>query len=425
MGFYKRNYQRDGLTIALEYIRPKKLISIIAVVAIFGSCLNLLSNNQVVREFRSPVYSMQSNLEALDFSNVRSLVRILEDQPEGENCAWVEPKMVNESISTADDFYSTVLVAYPGSAKRAAFLQLEGLTELLTTDDHDLDGDGKSSTKYAFVKTQYPHHEGIWSWGAWGNQSVYVLQNPRMALQTYMFLLHEINYADGWVESRLHRNDTFKVRPSVNEWVDFKRDRFTREVNSWSWHLEYWMENGLLRDVFTHNLTNPAVMDGIMNPSIYTEAELATFQDALSDVNATFDRHCVEGDMPYCLPVAIISYENLMQQSTGPAEIGKLAKVIENQPSMNVADESVWKCVWNKVVLEKDTGVRIDSDREGPDIETYRFTVGEVETIIEELERLKEKYSHSPLSMTAPLYQELVSYLTEYIADQYTYLQSL
>mmetsp|Transcript_167 Transcript_167/g.177 ORF Transcript_167/g.177 Transcript_167/m.177 type:complete len:421 (-) Transcript_167:135-1397(-) len=420
MGYYKGKYQHDGLTTTLKHKGRMTLFRFGGLVVLFGGCLNLIQTARRLRKPRPPVYSSLRNLKSVDYSTMRKLVTVIENEPEGENCRWVEPEMVNQT----EDLFSTILVAYPGSGKRAAFLQLEGLTQLLTQDDWSLN-DRPKDAKYAFIKTQYPHHEGVWAWGGKGNQTIYVLQNPRTALQTYMFLLHEINYADGWMSSRLHRFDTFKVRPSVDEWIDFKRDRFTREVNSWSWHLEYWMENGLLRDVFTHNLTNPEIMDGIMNPSIYTEAELSTFQDALSDVNATFDRHCVEGDMPYCLPVAIVSYEKLMQESTGPAEVGKLARVIQNQPSMNVVDESVWKCVWKKVIIEKDTGVRIDSDREGPDMETYRFTVGEVETIIDELERLKEKYSTSQLSMTAPLYEELVSYLTEYIADQYSYLHSL
>jgi len=431
MGLYKRNLQRDELTRALEYIRPKRSLHLIAIVALLWSCLNLLHSNLELNELHTPVYSSHRNLEAVDYSNVRSLVRILEGKPPGKNCEWVEPKMLNQSYSTDDELFSTILVSYPGSAKRAAFLQLEGLTELLTTDDHALkSGDGVSppDPKYAFIKTQYPHHEGVWSWGARGNQTVYVLQNPRMALQTYMFLLHEINYSDSWVQSHLMVPHTFTTRPSVDEWEYFKRDRFNREVNSWSWHLEYWMDNGLLRDVFTHDLTSPKIMDGIMNPSIYTQAELETIQNGLSDVNATFDRHCVEGDMPYCVPVAIVSYEKLMDPSTGPAEVGKLAAVIQNQASMNVVHESAWECVWRKVVVEKDTGVRIDSDRNGPEspaMDTYSFTVNEVETIIGELERLKEKYSTSQLSFTASVNEVLVDYLEEYISEQYTYLSSM
>jgi len=435
MRYYKRKIQRYDLTRDLTNIRPKMSLHLIAVVALFGSCLILIQSNLGVNELRTPVpSSSRRNLEAVDFSNVRSLVKILEDKPPGENCEWVEPKMLNQSDSN-DDFFSTIIVSYPGSAKRAAFLQLEGLTELLTTDDYDLKiGKRDPDPRYAFIKTQYPHHEGIWSWGARGNQTVYVLQNPRMALQTYMFLLHEIQYSNGWLTSHLNIPNTFTTRPSVDEWETFKRDRFIREVNSWSWHLEYWMDNGLLRDIFTHDLTSPEYMDGIMNPSIYTQAELESFQRGLSVVNATFDKHCVEdaegveGDMPYCMPVAIVSYEKLMQESTGPTEVGKLAAVIQNQASMNVAGESLWECVWRKVVIEKDTGVRVDSDRDGPEsptMDSYSFTTEEVETIIGELERLKEKYSTSQLTMAASVNEVLVDYLTEYIAEQYTYLLSL
>jgi len=424
MGSYTRNHQRDDLTTALKYKRPKAIIRFIVVVALFGSCLNLLQNNPEVRESRSPVYSSGRNLKEVDFSSLRSLVKIIDGKAPGDNCEWVEPKMLNES--TNSDLFSTILVAYPGSAKRAAFLQLEGLTELMATDDYNLNED-QTDVKYAFVKTQYPHHEGIWSWGARGNQTVYVLQNPRTALQTYMFLLHEIHYSNGWWTSYANIPRTFTLRPVLSEWEDFKEARFAREVQSWGWHLEYWMENGLFRDVFTHQLTTPEGIEGIMNPSIYSAPELASYQEGLSNVNATWDKHCVEGDMPYCVPVAIVSYEKLMDPLTGPSELAKLAAVIQNQPGMNVVDQIAWDCVWNEVVLRNDTGVRVDANREGPEMDNYSFTVEEVKTILIELERLKEKYSSesAQLAYAGPVYGILVTYLDEYITDQKNYLATI
>jgi len=391
----------------------------IVVVAVFGSCLNLLQSNLRLLLPSTPIYSSLRNLKSLDFSSMRKLVNPLS----GGGCEWVEPKMVDQSPTF--DLFSTILVAYPGSAKRAAFLQLEGLTELLTTDDYSLsDGDISNNTKYAFIKTQYPHHEGIWSWGARGNQTIYVLQNPRTALQTYMFLLHEINYSNSWWTSFTNIPRTFTIRPSVTEWKKFKDARFFREVHSWSWHLEYWMENGLFRDIFSHNRTTSENMFKLMNPSIFTEAELDAYQDGLgvSDTTAAWDPHCIEGDMYDCRPVAIVSYEKLIDPLTGPTEVGKLAAVIQNQPGMNVVQQSQWGCVWEKIVIEKASGLRDDDSREGLGMDAFTFTEEEVMIIIGELKRLVTKYTNPTWTSAAHQSGILVTYLEEYIAEQFDYL---
>jgi len=423
MGYYKGKYQHDGLTTTLKRKGRMTLFRFGGLVVLFGGCLNLIQTARRLRKPRPPVYSSLRNLKSVDYSTMRKLVTVIENEPEGENCRWVEPEMVNQT----EDLFSTILVAYPGSGKRAAFLQLEGLTQLLTQDDWSLN-DRPKDAKYAFIKTQYPHHEGVWAWGAKGNQTIYVLQNPRTALQTYMFLLHEINYSTSWWDSYTRVDKTFTLRPNVDEWQDFKNARFFREIHGWSWHLEFWMENGLFRDIFTHEITTTQKMDALMNPSIYTEAELIAFETD-EDIDATWDHHCDGGkDMVDCRPVAMVSYEKIIDPSTGPLEIAKMAAVIQGKKGIDVVQKDAWKCVWNKVVALKETGVRLEGDREGPDrpeMEEYVFTEEEVLIIIGELNRLRTKYSAPTWQAAALMSSILVEYLDEYIADQYAYLAEL
>jgi len=426
MGYYKGKYQRDDLTTTLKHKGRTTLFRLAGFVVLIGGCLNVIQTARRLRKPRPPVYSSLRNLKSVDYSTMRKLVTVVEGEPEGENCKWVEPEMVNQT----EDLFSTVLVAYPGSGKRAAFLQLEGLTQLLTTDDYSLN-DYERDAKFAFVKTQYPHHEGIWAWGDKGNQTIYVLQNPRTALQTYMFLLHEINYSTNWLDSYTSLDRTFTLRPDVSEWENFKDARFFREIHSWSWHLEFWMENGLYRDLFTHDLTSSKKMDALMNPSIYTEAELIEFENDgnIDDIDATWDAHCNKGrDITDCRPVAMVSYEKLIDPSTGPVEIGKMAAVIQGKPGIDVVQEDAWQCVWNKVVALKETGVRLEGDREGadrPGMEEYIYSEEEVMIIIGELNRLRTKYSSPTWQAAALMSGILVEYLDEYIAEQYVYLAGL
>jgi len=403
------NFLKDSRN---KFRRPKTVLRCVIFVALASILLNLHGSDtwkQVNLHYSKPLRKL------------RTLVSIL---PDGK-CEWVEPTM----FVGDENLFSTVLVAYPGSAKRAAFVHLEGLTELLATDDYNLNDDA-NNTKYAFVKTQYPHHEGRWSWGNSAGQTIYIIQNPRMALQTYMFLLHEISYSSNWWTSYSNIKNTFTRRPPVSEWEYFKRFRFYREMNSWSWHLEFWMEGGLLRDVFSHNITTPEHMEGLMSPSIYSEAELTMYKGEQTDVTPHWDKHCASydgntPDMSDCRPVTIASYENIIDPLKGPEEIARLAAVIKDKPGVDVTPESSWGCVWEKVVTPNVTGVRTDQDRAGPSIDQYTFTKGEMVYLIDELKRLRSKYNDEMWFSAVPLAGVLVMYLDEYIADNEAYLRAL
>ena len=190
------------------------------------------------------------------------------------------------------------------------------------------------------------------------------------------------------------------------------------------------MEGGLFRDVYSHNITTPEHMEGLMNPSIFSEAELAMYQGEQSDIEPTWDKHCVTDssnapDMNNCRPVTIASYENIIDDDKGPDEVARLAAVIKNKPGINIAEESAWNCVWRKVVKEDATGVRTDRNRTGLPRDAYKLTKLEVRVILGELYRLKTKYSDAMWFSNVPLAGVLVTYLDEYIAENEAYLRNL
>ena len=66
-------------------------------------------------------------------------------------CEWTNPVLPVENST----LFGTAIVAYPGSGKRTAFLQMEGMTEIKAGDDYDLSG---NHVMKGFVKTSFPHH---------------------------------------------------------------------------------------------------------------------------------------------------------------------------------------------------------------------------------------------------------------------------
>ena len=58
------------------------------------------------------------------------------------------------------EFNNTIIVGYPGADKRTVLRQMEVMTTLSGRDAWDFEFLGM--TRQPFIKTNYPHHEGIW-----------------------------------------------------------------------------------------------------------------------------------------------------------------------------------------------------------------------------------------------------------------------
>jgi len=340
--------------------------------------------------------------------------------PNGD-CEWTPPHHANQDPNF--ELFSSLLTAYPGSVKRYALIHMEGLTELKVGDDFNLSGE-HINTRYAFYKTQYPHHEGVWSWSNKAKQVVYLIQNPRTAMISYQHLLHEINYANEWQTAYENVFRVYTVRPPVSSWLDWRNLRFHAEIHWWSWHLEYWMENGLLRDIYTHDLTTTRHFARLKTPQVYTEAELREFQAALTNVQPEYDEHCgIGSDMNDCLPVAIASHEKMIDETTGPEEVAKITAVVENKPGIDIIGPNARECIWRKLIVDK-IAVRDPRDREGPALDGYKFTKDQIEALISELERLVNKFS-SPDWVSIAIAQEVVMYLEEYISENQAFLAAM
>lgn len=55
-----------------------------------------------------------------------------------------------------------------------------------------------------------------------------------------------------------------------------------------------------------------------------------------------------------CIPQTIVAYENIIDTVKGPAEINKIAKVIEGKPGLVVIEEEARECVFHKTLKNKE-----------------------------------------------------------------------
>lgn len=154
-----------------------------------------------------------------------------------------------------------------------------------------------------------------------------------------------------------------------------------------------------MRDIFTHKLTTPQHFHDLLVLPFYTRSELA-YENYVTDgteVLPSYDPHCENGDISGgCEPVAVISADMLLDYTEGPGETTAIATALMNDQKTGqfVIDPEAWDCIWEELIQSK-KGPKIMADRPGyqaPDGHSYNFSHEMLEAMIEELNRLINKY---------------------------------
>jgi len=281
------------------------------------------------------------------------------------DCEWVEA-IPQESLS-----YGTLLASYPASGMRVAWQQTEGITGIRVLDDFFQ----LAYPKVGIVKTQYPHYEGIWSYGQNMNQVVLVIRNPRWALPSYLTLLTELNYAHSWEIAYDHLPEVFTRRAPMDDWIKWRDYRFNEEIRLWGLHIDFWMSGGE-----KYWIPYDYERNGQIPFPYYNE----------TDRPWPKDEHCLY-DIDDCRPKAIISFERIRDPVVGPTELSKLAAVLRGKPDMNVMVEDGINCIWHETW--NNAPAPSNDDREGLPRTAYNFTIPQLESMIDKLDEYIDKYS--------------------------------
>jgi len=270
-------------------------------------------------------------------------------------CLWQPPKYdVPENI----DFHKTIVTGYPSEDKRMVFAQMEALTGWPAKDEWDFVFNGLSN--HPFIKANYPHHEGIWSWDSVADQVVMMIRNIRGAMIEYHDIVWDINYADSFVTRAqvLADKELYEETPTVKDFLTWRDKRVLDEVHWYGWFIDYWMEGGLMRDVITHKITTPEHWNMLRDSSNYTHEErqydVVVGPDTV--VTASYDPHCINGDVSGgCEPVAVFSAQRLRNYNSGAAETGLIAQVLINDARTGkyVISERNWNCIWRELIVKR------------------------------------------------------------------------
>jgi len=323
-------------------------------------------------------------------------------------CKWQPPTYdVPDNI----EFYKTLIAGFPSGDKRMIFIQMEALTGWPAKDEWDFEYLGM--TNHPFIKANYPHHEGIWGWQDAADQVVVMVRNIRRSMVEYHDILWDIGYAKTWDEATLNLQNLYSAPPPKEDFLAWRDLRVMDEVHWYGWFIDYWMEGGLMRDIFTHKITTEEHWNMLMMPTVYTKAELDyDLVVGKQVVTPTYDPHCTNGEISSgCEPVAVISAERLRDYIEGPAETTKIAEVLMNNDKISkyLIDREAWDCIWDELIV-KGKGLKTVYDRPGTE-ESYNFSAEMLEEMIHEIDRLISKYNSSEWSSkeTANRLVELIS----------------
>eukprot|EP00565_Helicotheca_tamesis_P002451 CAMPEP_0185741410 /NCGR_PEP_ID=MMETSP1171-20130828/38944_1 /TAXON_ID=374046 /ORGANISM="Helicotheca tamensis, Strain CCMP826" /LENGTH=405 /DNA_ID=CAMNT_0028413379 /DNA_START=492 /DNA_END=1709 /DNA_ORIENTATION=- len=326
----------------------------------------------------------------------------------GGKCRWTPPSYEGIENTT---FFKTVVAGYPSGDKRLTFVQMEGLTGLPAKDEWDFEYLGMSN--HPFIKANYPHHEGIWGWDDAADQVVMVVRNIKRAMVEYHDILWDIGYAKTWEEAFELIPNLYAERPPLSDFLAWRDERVHDEIKWYGWFIDYYMEGGLMRDMFTNKITTPEHWYMLMMPTVYTVAELNYDLVVGPDtvVEPSYDPNC-DKITNGCEPVKVISAERLVEHTRGPGVSLQIANAIDGKHGMNVISPEARGCIWRELIINK-KGLKTFIDRDGYGESDYSFTQEHLEGMIAELDRLISKYSSHPWDVKETA-QDLVDLLTEH-----------
>lgn len=306
------------------------------------------------------------------------------------DCRWTESFPLPLDI----DPLGTLVASYPGGGMRVTWQQIEGLTGITVGDDYEYSG-----KRVGIIKTQWPHYEGIWSYGSTLDQVIYVIRNPRWAIPSFHNILSEIDYGQDWQEVYPYLTNVFTKRAPLENWIKWRDLKFEEEIDLWAWHIDYYMEGG---SQYWDELDFERVGQ---KPFFFRTEDMKPWPK---------DFHCTT-DID-CFPKAVVSYEKLRNHAEGPNQLRRIANALRDKRNMTVIEDEAVDCIWFETFIHTSAPNNDDRDHGGRPASDYTFTNQQLQTIADKLLYMKNKYSQDPWT-NVPTANDIVAALDDYITE--------
>ena len=85
-------------------------------------------------------------------------------------------------------------------------------------------------TAQPYIKTNYPHHEGIWGWQDHADHVILVVRNIRETIDEYHDILADIDYAKTWEEATEKIPNLYNGYIDMDNYAGWRDERVMDEV---------------------------------------------------------------------------------------------------------------------------------------------------------------------------------------------------
>ena len=86
-------------------------------------------------------------------------------------------------------------------------------------------------TAQPYIKTNYPHHEGIWGWQDHADHVILVVRNIRQTIDEYHDILADIDYAKTWEEATEKIPNLYNGYIDMDNYAGWRDERVMDEVS--------------------------------------------------------------------------------------------------------------------------------------------------------------------------------------------------
>jgi len=296
------------------------------------------------------LYALMVNINMVQRARILEETRDLAQALGGSECT-IEP--IAENISVPANTTKTLLASYPGSGKRFSWNVLSALSNHAVADDWNFSGNLERDT--LAIKTNWPHKEGVWSWGSMMDQVILLIRNPRWAIPSYHTLRYELDYSANWGESYLRVPYTYTERPAIGLWENWRDIKFRGEMDRWADYIDFWMTGG--------------VSDGEQHPRC---------------ANSGID----------CKPKAVVDFD-IFYSEHPTSEFFKLSHVLDSVQNVEMIAAAARFCLLDKVF--DDTSLHnANRNGHGPVASAFTFTVPQLEYMLTKTRELRDKFNVAP-----------------------------
>lgn len=139
---------------------------------------------------------------------IHSTLRSLSIDLGGGTCEWQPPRYF---IPEDEQWDKTLIVGFPSGDKRLVFLQMEALTGWTTEDEWAFTIG--NLTNHPFIKSNYPHYDGCWSWGDAIDKVVLVVSYIRKTLVEFHDIMWDLGFPSNYEEALLNEDNLFSSVP--------------------------------------------------------------------------------------------------------------------------------------------------------------------------------------------------------------------